>query len=338
MGTRRSLLARKQTSIVEAALRKAWPGKEFEVHAMDATADKDKVTALYSFNAKSLWTHELEALLETGELDLIVHSLKDVPTQLPPNLTLGAIFPREDPRDALVIKSSLAHMYNSLSQLPEGSVIGTSSLRRTAQLKRTYPHLRFDDMRGNVGTRLSKLDAEDSQFAGLILAAAGLIRLDYGDRISAFLSKNEGGMLYAVGQGAIGVEIRRGDEKVAKLLEKVGCERTTMACLAERSLMRTLEGGCSVPIGVETEWVQRTKGDGSGEEVVEAEELLMRAMVISLDGQEAVETEQKATMKTREDADAFGREVARVLVELGAGKILEKINLDRGIVEAQGNA
>ena len=143
-------------------------------------------------------------------------------------MSIGCIFPRDDPRDALVVTPSLSKTHKTLASLPEGSVIGTSSLRRMAQLKRKHPHLRFRDCRGNVGTRLSKLDAADSPFAALILAAAGLRRLGMGDRITSYLSTENGGMLHAVGQGAIGVEIRSDDETARQLLAKVGCEWTCL--------------------------------------------------------------------------------------------------------------
>jgi hydroxymethylbilane synthase len=270
---------------------------------------------------------------------MLIRKPPDMPTQLPPNLHIGAIFPREDPRDALVLPpstngtSSSKSAHEILSSLPKDSIIGTSSLRRSAQLRRAYPHLSFADVRGNVPTRLRKLDDPESflpdqevpKFAGIILAAAGLVRLDLGDRITAFLSKEEGGCLYAVGQGAIGVESRVGDERISSLLSKLGCWKTERACLAERSLMRTLEGGCSVPIGVETEWP-------------EEDSLLLRAVVVSLDGSESVETSVTQSVKSREDSEALGREVARVLVEKGAGEILKKIVLNRKVVAEQGEA
>ena len=142
---------------------------------MSTMGDLDQKTALHEFNAKSLWTTELEALLEKGELDMIVHSLKDLPTQLPAEMALGCIFPRDDARDALVMSPKFSGAHKTLASLPEGSVIGTSSLRRMAQLKRKYTHLKFEDCRGNIGTRLSKLDAPDSPYTALILAAAGLV-------------------------------------------------------------------------------------------------------------------------------------------------------------------
>jgi hydroxymethylbilane synthase len=261
----------------------------------------------------------------------------DMPTQLPPNLHIGAIFPRADPRDALVLPPS-THTQNKtaheiLSSLPKGSLIGTSSLRRTAQLRRAYPNLSFADVRGNVPTRLKKLDdpasflpeQEVPQFAAIILAAAGLTRLDLGGRITAYLSKKEGGCLYAVGQGAIGVESRSNDPRINSILSELSCRKTELACFAERSLLRTLEGGCSVPIGVETEWPE----EGS---------LLMRAVVVSLDGSEIVDAEVTMSVKSKEDSEELGRELAKALVEKGAGDILGKIVLNRKIIAEQGEA
>lgn len=222
-----------------------------------------------------------------------------------------------------MVRSSLP--YTSISSLPASSVVGTSSVRRSAQIARKYPHLRFANVRGNVGTRLAKLDAEDGEYTCLILAAAGLIRLDLGHRITQYLDSKEGGLLHAVGQGALGVEIREGDQRIQGLLSRLGHRPTTLACLAERSLMRTLEGGCSVPIGVETEWI-----GGSGRE----SSLKMRAVVVSLDGKDCVECETEGKVENEDDADEFGRIMAKELMDRGAGKILEKITLNREIVNA----
>lgn len=241
-------------------------------------------------------------------------------------------------------------------------------MRRSAQLARIYPHLRFQSVRGNVGTRLSKLDAEDSPFSAIVLAAAGLIRLGLADRISTFLSsKNvEGavdhssteqappaaherveaqkrfdaetqdrnprwGMLHAVGQGALAIETRQGDARVEALLAPLHDKETALATLAERSLMRTLEGGCSVPIGVETSW-----GDVEGGGEVD---LSMKAIVCSVDGGKAVTASMTRKIETEAQSDEFGREMARLLLERGAGPILSEINLNRDILEKQaGNA
>ncbi len=298
-----------------------------------------------------------------------------MPTQLPATCALGAILTRADPRDALVMAPRLASAHPSLASLPPGAIVGTSSVRRSAQVARLYPHLRFANVRGNVGTRLAKLDAavhparpdhddgnanananvngdgnsngnggeEGSvQYSCLILAAAGLQRLGLGGRITQFLDSKEGGLLHAVGQGALGVEIRAGDERVRGLLGPLRDARTGLACLAERSLLRTLEGGCSVPIGVETEWVGGMgggRGDEEGEEEGEGGgTLVMRAIVVSLDGTDYVEGERRGEIGTEEQADEFGWSLAGDLVAKGAGRILEAINLNRDVIEGQDGA
>ncbi|KAF2838024.1 porphobilinogen deaminase [Patellaria atrata CBS 101060] len=341
IGTRRSALARIQADLVRDELQKAWPEKTYEIHAMSTMGDKNQVTPLHEMGAKALWTHELEALLLEKKLDGVVHCLKDMPTQLPANLKIGAILPGEDPRDVLVVRSSLNTTYSTLSSLPASSIIGTSSVRRSAQIRRKYPHLQFADVRGNIGTRLSKLDDPESPYTALVLAAAGLKRLGLDDRISQYLTGKEGGMLHAVGQGALAIEIREGDDEMECVVKKIACWRTTRQMLAQRSLMRTLEGGCSVPIGVETEWVKgETSGAGDGDVDEErfTNELVMSAIVVSLDGADAAEGEIKKVVRNEEDADEFGRDMARLLIERGASEILEKINLNRKIIEAQGDA
>ena len=404
IGTRKSILARVQTDEVVKALKQAWPDYKFETHAMATAGDNNQQTALHKFNEKALWTQELEVGLQNGSLDLIVHSLKDMPTQLPVDLDLGCVTKRSDSRDALVIKPSLREKVKGLSDLPAGAVVGTSSLRRIAQLKRKFPHLKYTDVRGNIGTRLRKLDDPDSEYSAIVLAAAGLQRLGMLDRVSNFLSRDNGGMLHAVGQGALGIEVRKGDARVAELLSRIGCERTTRQTLAERSLMRTLEGGCSVPIGVETEWVKKSNfmAEGSGIGVKPAEdyhalsgvatsapenstapppsqnsppgplgtqavpnaqtpnittsplapsvsprdgehdqfsdELIMNAVVSSLDGTEVAEVDARKIISSNQEADQFGRDVARMLVDRGAEKILKEIELNRGIIHEQGEA
>lgn len=365
IGTRRSILARVQADEVAKALKEQWPEHTFEIHAMSTTGDNNQKTALHKFNEKALWTQELEVLLQSKDLDLIVHSLKDMPTQLPADLELGCVTKREDPRDALVLKPTLLGKVKSLKDLPEGAVVGTSSLRRTAQLKRFYPQLQFQDVRGNIGTRLGKLDDPDSDYSAIVIAVAGLERLGMTSRINSYLSKSNGGMLHAVGQGALGIETRKDDTRTAELLAKIGCDRTTKQALAERQLMRTLEGGCSVPIGVETEWIPKKRfhdthvgigvkpaddydqttgvakgGDSSvSEEDPElTDELIMRAIVVSLDGQEAAEIETRRRITTNDQANELGFDAAKLLVEKGADKILEQVQLNRGIIKDQGNA
>ncbi|KAJ4290557.1 porphobilinogen deaminase [Kalmusia sp. IMI 367209] len=348
IGTRRSALAQVQARWVEQELKKVHPDGTYEICPVLAQGDKDKVTPLQILsqgeNAKSLWTGELEALLEDGELDMIQHCLKDMPTQLPEKLTLGVILEREDPRDVLIVSPHLPKN-TTLASLPPGSTIGTSSIRRSAQLRRLYPELKFADLRGNIGTRLAKLDAEDSQYAAIILAAAGIKRMGWESRITQYLTSSNGGMLHAVGQGALALEIRKDDEAMQKLVSKIKCEKTTRACSAERALLRALEGGCSVPIGVETSWrggkglavgIQPPKDfDKHGQPIEEPEpdlddqELVLKTLVVSVDGKESVEYETARKVRSTEEAEEMGRDVARILLSKGADKILENISKEK---------
>ncbi|KAJ5799823.1 uncharacterized protein N7518_001891 [Penicillium psychrosexuale] len=328
IGTRKSKLALLQTDLVLEALKKAFPQYEYKVFSKETTGDLNTTIALRDFTTKNLWTEELEELMINGQVDLIVHSLKeltttyailsDVPTTLPSSCKLGPTMPREDSRDVLVVKQGLP--YKSLSEIPAGSVVGTSSIRRTAQLAQKYPHLKVQDVRGNIGTRLSKLDAEDSPYTCVILAAAGLLRLDLTDRITQYLDSKNSGMLYAVGQGALGIEIRKEDAVLQNMLDTIGDQDTTFSVLAERSLLRTLEGGCSAPLGVETEWVQNAQG---------AKQLRMRSVVVSVDGKECAQVELEADVTSAESAEAFGVTVAKALVADGAGDILEAIQQNK---------
>ncbi|EIT75997.1 porphobilinogen deaminase, dipyromethane cofactor binding domain-containing protein [Aspergillus flavus] len=314
IGTRRSNLAMVQAEGIRNCLQKIAPDRSFEIEAVRTLGDRDQLTALYNFGAKSLWTTELEEKLNAGELDVIVHCLKDMPTSLPDSCELAAIPPRDDPRDALIVKAGLP--YTSLKSLPEGAVVGTSSVRRSAQLRRLYPHLRFANLRGNVETRLAKVDNSDSEYTCMVMSAAGLERVGLEHRISQYLGSKDGGILHAVGQGALGLEIRKGDRKMQELLGQLADQQSTLACLAERSLMRTLEGGCSAPIGVETEWIS-------------AGALSIHAIVVSLDGTKSVEDTIVSNVKTVEEATALGKELAARLVKAGAGEILNNINANR---------
>lgn len=241
-----------------------------------------------------------------------------MPTNLPENCELAVIPTRDDARDALIVKAG--QPYTSLQTLPEGAVVGTSSVRRSAQLRRLYPHLRFANLRGNVDTRLSKVDSPDGEYTCMIMSAAGLERMGLQRRISQYLGSRDGGIYHAVGQGALGLEIRRGDEATRLLLAPLADERSTLAGLAERALMRTLEGGCSVPIGVETEWV-----DGQGDGYM----LRLRAIVVSLDGKTAVEETAERVVRTDEEATKFGQDIAGKLSDAGAWDILKAIVADR---------
>ncbi|CAD7006063.1 porphobilinogen deaminase isoform X1 [Ceratitis capitata] len=246
VGSRKSELALIQTKHVIARLQKLYPKKKFEIHTMSTIGDRVLNISLPKIGEKSLFTRDLEDALRNGGVDFVVHSLKDLPTALPTGMAIGAVLEREDARDALVLREN--YKGHTIETLPEGSVIGTSSLRRTAQIRRQYPNLIVCDIRGNLNTRLAKLDASNSKFAGIILAQAGLVRMGWENRISQVLEPTD--LLYAVGQGALAVECRANDEEVLSMLRSLMCLSTTCRILAERSFLKTLGGGCSAPVAV----------------------------------------------------------------------------------------
>ena len=291
-----------QTEWVRDELANAHPCLEISIEAMATQGDKILDVALAKIGDKGLFTKELEAQMLVNRADIAVHSLKDLPTNLPEGLMLGCITEREDPADALVMHAKNKDL--TLATLPEGAVVGTSSLRRLAQLKYHYPHLTFKDVRGNVITRLEKLDS--GQFDCLILAAAGLGRLGLGDRIHELIDPSIS--LHAVGQGALGIECRDGDAAVLEQIKVLEHRPTSLRCLAERAFLRTLEGGCQVPIGVNT----RFEGD----------ELVLTGMVASLDGKQLIRDELRAPQDQAED---LGNRLAELLRSQGAGEILAKI-------------
>lgn len=239
-----------------------------------------------------------------------------MPTSLPDDCELAVIPTRDDARDALIVKAG--QPYTSLQTLPHGALVGTSSVRRSSQLRRLYPHLRFENLRGNVDTRLAKVDSPDTEYTCMIMSAAGLQRMGLGHRIDQLLGSADGGIYHAVGQGALGLEIRKGDEATRELLAALADEKATLACLAERALLRKLEGGCTVPIGVETEWVDETEY-----------RLKMKAIVVSLDGKTAVDDVLERVVKTNDEAEALGHDIATMLTGGGANDILQAIIANR---------
>jgi hydroxymethylbilane synthase len=306
IASRRSQLAMVQTHWVRDALSQAHPGLEISIEAMATQGDKILDVALAKIGDKGLFTKELEAQMLVDRADIAVHSLKDLPTNLPEGLILGCITEREDPADALVVHER--HRDRSLATLPEGAVVGTSSLRRLAQLRHHYPQLIFKDVRGNVITRLEKLDSGD--YDCLILAAAGLQRLGLGDRIHELIDPAIS--LHAVGQGALGIECREGDTAVLERIAVLEHRPTAQRCRAERAFLRQLEGGCQVPIGVNSRF---TGPDNSGD-------LVLTGMVASLDGQRLI---RDSVTGSPEDPEAIGEALALRLREQGAGAILEEI-------------
>lgn len=302
IGSRKSQLALVQTYWVQEQLQKAFPDRTFEVHTMSTQGDKILDVALAKIGDKGLFTKELEVGMLNQEIDFAVHSLKDLPTRLPEGLVLGCVTERENPADALVVHAK--HQDKQLDSLPEGAVVGTSSLRRLAQLRHHYPHLSFKDVRGNLNTRLAKLDA--GEYDALILAVAGLHRLGMGDRIHQVIPADVS--LHAVGQGALGIECRADDAEVLELLKALQHQPTADRCYAERAFLRELEGGCQVPIGVNT--------------VLEGDALTLTGIVASLDGQRLVKNSLSGPAA---EAERLGTELAQWARENGAQEILDEI-------------
>ena len=302
IASRRSQLAMVQTNWVKAELEKAHPELTITVEAMATQGDKILDVALAKIGDKGLFTKELEAQMLVGRADIAVHSLKDLPTNLPEGLMLGCITEREDPADALVVNAKNAN--HRLDTLPEGAVVGTSSLRRLAQLRHHYPHLSFKDVRGNVITRLEKLDSGD--YDCLILAAAGLERLGFGDRIHQIIPGDIS--LHAVGQGALGIECVEDKPEVLEIIKVLEHTTTSRRCLAERAFLRELEGGCQVPIGVNSQ--------------INNEELTLTGMVASLDGKRLIRDQASGSAA---DPESIGIELAGKLKQQGAGAILKEI-------------
>ncbi|MEI2582231.1 hydroxymethylbilane synthase [Scytonema sp. PRP1] len=302
IGSRKSQLALVQTYWVQEQLQKSFPEMSFEVHTMSTHGDKILDVALAKIGDKGLFTKELEVGMLNQEIDFAVHSLKDLPTRLPEGLVLAAITERENPADALVLHEK--HKGKQIDTLPEGAVIGTSSLRRLAQLRHHFPHLQFKDVRGNLNTRMAKLDA--GEYDALILAVAGLQRLGMGDRVHQILPKEIS--LHAVGQGALGIECRADDAELLSLLKAIEHPETRDRCLAERSFLRELEGGCQVPIGVNTE--------------INGDNLTLTGIVASVDGQKLA---QDTVTGVAQDAEQVGKELAQILRKQGAQEILDEI-------------
>ncbi|KAJ7506597.1 porphobilinogen deaminase, dipyromethane cofactor binding domain-containing protein [Mycena galericulata] len=323
LASRASQLAQIQTNSVVATLESLFPSSaelsspRFATAFMSSDGDRNKSDALYLLGGKSLWTKDLEVALKEGRVDMLVHCLKDVPTTLPEGCVIGAVLEREDPVDSLVVKAGKE--WKSLEELPAGSVVGTGSVRRVAQLRRRFPELKFKDLRGNLDTRVAKLDARDGPYAAIILARAGMVRVGMGDRLTADLRPPA--FHYAVSQGALAIEIRSDDAGAMELCKRLTHRKTEWSCLAERALLRVLEGGCSVPVGVTTQ----LDFDADGE----AGELCITGCVTSLDGQIHVEHTLKERIGSVEEAEMVGARLANILVQMGAREILDDIIKDK---------
>lgn len=299
IATRQSPLALWQANYVKDSLQQLYPDLTVELVPMVTKGDVILDSPLAKIGGKGLFVKELENALLNKEADIAVHSMKDVPMQFPEGLGLAVICKREDPRDAFVSNS-----YRTFSELPRGAVVGTSSLRRQCQLKALRPDLDIRSLRGNVGTRLSKLDNGD--YDAIILASAGLIRLGLADRIASFIEVEQS--LPAAGQGAVGIECRTDDVQVKQLLAPLADAETTCCVLAERAMNNRLQGGCQVPIG--------------GYAVLQQGQLYLRALVGGVDGSQIIRAEGKSAV---ENADVLGVQIAEQLLAQGADKILQSI-------------
>ncbi|GLS82242.1 hydroxymethylbilane synthase [Paraferrimonas haliotis] len=299
IATRKSPLAMWQAYFVKAELEAAHPGLEVILLPMSTKGDIILDTPLAKVGGKGLFVKELEVCMLENTADIAVHSMKDVPVDFPEGLGLEIICEREDPRDAFV-----SNTYKNIDELPEGSVVGTSSLRRQCQLRARRPDLVIKDLRGNVGTRLGKLDNGD--YDAIILAAAGLKRLELEERITSFMSTEDS--LPANGQGAVGIECRVDDERVKALLAPLEHKETRYRVLAERAMNTRLEGGCQVPIGAYAE--------------IDGDTLHLRGLVGSTCGTEIIEGEISGP---KADYEALGIQLADELLGRGAKRILDEV-------------
>ena len=301
IASRESALAMWQAEHIRDRLRALYPQTEVSILGMTTQGDQILDVTLSKIGGKGLFVKELETALEDGRADLAVHSLKDVPMHMPEGFVLAAIGEREDPHDAFV-----SNKFENLAALPAGSVVGTSSLRRESQLRARFPHLNIEPLRGNVQTRLRKLD--EGQYAAIILAAAGLKRLGLGSRIRNVISSEDS--LPAVGQGALGIECRADRADVAALLQPLHHADTAACVLAERAMSRVLAGSCQVPLG--------------GFAEVQNGRLRMRGFVASPDGLRMVRSELTGEIA---DPEELGKRVADALLAQGAGEILAALAL-----------
>lgn len=296
IATRQSALALWQAEYVASRLQAAHTGLAVELVGMTTEGDRLLDTPLAKIGGKGLFIKELEQGMLDGRADIAAHSIKDVPVELPSGFSLEVIMSRADPRDALV-----SNRYRSLGELPAGARVGTCSLRRRCQLAERFPDLQLIDLRGNVNTRLAKLDA--AEYDAIILAAAGLQRLGMADRIARYLQPEQ--CLPAIGQGAIGIECRTDDSQVRRLIQVLDDPKTRVELTAERAMNARLHGSCQVPV--------------AGFAELKGSELFLRGLVGMPDGSRVLRGEIRGE---RSDAERLGVALANVLLEQGAGEIL----------------
>ncbi|MBQ1335765.1 MAG: hydroxymethylbilane synthase [Selenomonadaceae bacterium] len=304
IGTRSSKLALWQADYVADSLRREYPELQVEKKLMTTKGDRILDAPLAKIGGKGLFTKELETAMLAGEIDIAVHSLKDMPTEVPEGLVISAITKRLDAGDALV-----SEKFRSLEELPAGAKVGTSSLRRKAQLLHARPDLNIQDLRGNVNTRLRKL--EEEHFDAIVLAVAGLKRLGFADRITEVLPKEL--LLPAVGQGALAIETRADDAEVRRIIAFLNDEDTVNCARAERAFLARVEGGCQVPVGVHA--------------TAEGDALAVEAVIASLDGKRLYRDVRKGSC---EEAETIGTALAERLLDAGGWEILHELGLLSG--------
>src|SRR2546423_4954661 len=309
IGSRGAKLALWQSEWVKARLEALDPHVSVRIEIFKTSGDVMRDVPLASIGGQGAFTKELELALLDRRVDIAVHSLKDLPTIIPEGLAITATPEREDPRDALVLRADTDARAASIKNLPEGATVGTSSLRRIAQLKYLRPDVRVKDLRGNVDTRLRKLDA--GEFDAIILACAGLRRLGFGARISAAIETEE--MLPAVSQGALGIETRADDAETIALVSRLNHAPTRAAVLAERALLRQLGGGCQVPIAAHA--------------TVSGDALSLDGLVAALSGDEII---RDAIEGDASDAASVGASLSARLLDRGAARLLESIPVQSG--------
>ena len=303
IGTRKSKLALWQSEWVKEQIEKKFPDVEVELIKIVTKGDKILDVPLAKIGDKGLFTKEIEDAMLKGEVDIAVHSLKDVPSKLPEGLKLIAFSDREDPRDALLSCGKY-----TLDTLPQGAVVGTSSLRRKAQLRILRPDLEIKDLRGNVDTRIRKL--KEGQYDAIILAAAGVKRLGWENEIDEVLSPDR--MIPSVSQGILGIEGRENDEEIEKIVrEAINSRESEIAATVERAFLRTVEGGCQVPLGCYA--------------VVEEDRVHVRAFISDLNGRFYYKEEGVFRVENLEEADAVGIGVAERLLSAGGKRILDEL-------------
>jgi len=299
IGTRGSKLALYQANLVQSKLKEAFPEKTFEIVIITTKGDKILDVALSKIGDKGLFTKELEVALFNGEVDMCVHSLKDLPTTFPDGAELGAILERAEFKDAWVSKDGLA-----LHEMDASHTVATSSLRRKAQVHKINPHVKVVDIRGNVDTRLKKMN--DGHCDAMVMAGAGLIRLGYSDVITSLFEPDY--FVSACGQGAIAIEIRENDSAIDEVVKQLHCKSSYQQITAERSFLNELEGGCQIPIGAYAN--------------IEGDEIELLGLVAMPDGSKELRGELKGKAC---EAEAIGRKLAQQIAQQGGSQILEKV-------------